>query len=137
MESCVRGACVVTGVAARRIATAAAGVEATISWNNVGSTYCRAPRDGSYPSWQHFSPRRRSIVGLHARAHATLRPELRSADSTRSSHVDAAPPGVSDSCFVRPDADAAELFPYNQARVPTKPAAIRPGEERRAESNVR
>jgi len=37
---------------------------------------------------------------------------------------------------VRPDADAAKLFPYNQARVSATPAAIRPSEERRAESNV-
>jgi len=62
MGSCVRGACVVTGVAARRIATAATGVETTISWNNVGSAYCRAPRGGSHPSWQHSYPRRRSIA---------------------------------------------------------------------------
>lgn len=92
MGSCVPSACVVTGVAARRIATAATGLETTRGKND-SSAYCRIPRVGSRPSWR--PPRRRYVAGFCARASYPIR--YRSADSAHSSYEDA-PPGASDSC---------------------------------------
>lgn len=66
MGSCVPSACVLTGVAARRIATAATGVGNDGSWRNDSSVYCRIPRgEASRPSWR--PPRRRYIAGYCAR----------------------------------------------------------------------
>lgn len=85
-----RGACVVTGVAPLSLR----GWNGD-SWNNGGSAYCRIPRGGSHPSWQH--PLVSSFHrGVRARAHV-VSIRGRSADSTHSSHEDA-PPDTWDSC---------------------------------------
>lgn len=111
MGSCVSSACVVTGVAARRIATAVTGLETTTTrrGKNDSSAYCRIPRGGSRRlSWR--PPRRRFAVGFCARASYPIR--YCSADSAHSSYEDA-PPGASDSCrSVVASVDAAK-FPDN------------------------
>ena len=86
-------ACVVTGVAARRITTATTGLETTTRGRTTIVPTAEFHEEAAAPPWQ--PPRRRYIAGFCARASYPI--HYRSADSAYSSYEDA-PPGASDSC---------------------------------------